>query len=245
MIMQITTAAMRSSVAFLLTAVFLTGGCDGDGTLPPIDVTELTAEEITARAFSAATRPDSILHLKYELSAAAASAEQRIHAEIWIDADIRRAREEWNGEVAYVQVNECGVNLRKGNRAYGHTRAEGGSRDPFLASTLEYLRLLESSEGTREISAATKHGKPVILIETTTDHFGDFAGRYVTRIYLDDAYLPVAHEVAGAGSRSTLFTTLYTYEFLHDDMSPSFFSIESLPDSDLSRVVLGRCEVLG
>ena len=201
---------------------------------PKIDVTGLTGEDVTQRAFDALDRPGLVFHAKLTLTVK--GHDKVVHSETWIDPERQVARHDIEGSAppAVPPVTDgCNVSQTE-SRAGGVGQLRSDSRSRFLASNLDYLAAMESTEpDSRQVEAVFLKGAPSIRVRMSGKRTGFLAGEYRTDVVLDGSFLPLRVEY----SQQVIANVVQDYasDFVSRDTLPAdFFPVNFFPQCKLS-----------
>jgi hypothetical protein len=227
---------VRRSVFALALLVLVVAACGGSSkpVVRTVDVSQLTIEDVRARALVALSRPGLVFHTVQTASFNSGGQTYDYKREVWLDLERGLAREEerLNGELRGDEGR-----LRVFHDDHVAAVYSGRFSDaifgpapppPTAALALDFLPTLfvERDVKSQKIEAATVDGKPAILVEVVAPAGGDFTGDETTRIFLDEQFLPIKKESRGPSGAGTV---PYQNDFLARVSLPAdLFSVDAV-----------------
>jgi len=240
--------AMKPMFLFLALALggiaFACG--DGDQSIsgPPgqVAVEELSFEEVRERALGAVSRPGQVYHSTQTVE----GRDYTFTSEVWLDLerDVDRVEEGEHRLRIFHEEKIAELSPRGRFQDAGIWHEPG--LDKTSALSLGYIATLFARDiESTQLSAAEVEGIPAVLVEVVRPYRGDYTGTATTKLYLDEAFLPLRldarTEISEIGeTRDT--STRFDNEFVERDSLPEgFFSPEAVralevtPADDIAR----------
>ena len=238
---------MKPMFLFLALAVAANAFACGDGdesiSGPPgqVAVEELSLEEVRAAALAALSRLGQVYHSTQTVE----GRDYTFTSEVWLDLERDVARVEEGEHRLRIfheeKIAELGPRGRFQDAAIWH---EPGL-DKTSALSLGYIATLFARDiESTQLSAAEVEGIPAVLVEVVRPYRGDYTGTATTKLYLDEAFLPLSvdyhADLRGAPDRD--WSMVLENEFVDPDSLPEgFFSPEAVralevtPADDIAR----------